>query len=137
MANELEAWFDYIVIFSNYCREHAKERWIFDIGNFLARENAYNKNEFSIRKDCYAIAAEFIKMIHEGESWEDIKALFDEKVKTTMYKCIVGSIMLSYSKHPTEFIEQVIDLEEANWYADLVKKYDERKLYEEMQNHKY
>lgn len=137
MAKELEDWFDYIVIFSNYCREPAKERWMNDIGSFLARANSYRVEEFNIKKDCYSIAAEFIKMIHDGESWEDIKKLFDEKAKTPMYKCIVGNIMLSYSKYPTEFIEQVIDLEEANWYADLVKRYDERKLYEEMQTMNY
>ena len=137
MAKELEAWYDYMAVFSMCCREPAKERWLFDLGNFVARENSYEKSEFNIRKDCYSIAAELMKMIDDGESWNAIKEKFQEKAKTPMYISIVGSIMLSYSKCPTEFIEQAVDLEAANWYADLVKRYDERKLYEEMQTYSY
>lgn len=133
MSKELEAWLDNMVVFSMYCRPVARERWIFDLENFIKREKLYGPEMFSIKKDCYALAAEFILMIHEKKSWEEIKAVFKRKVGSAMYKSIVCDIMLQYSEYETEFVEQVIDLEEANWYADLVHKYDDRKIYLQMQ----
>lgn len=134
MNKDLKIWLDNMVVFSMYCRPVARERWVFELENFIKREKSFGPEMFSIKKDCYTLAAEFILMIHERKSWDEIKRVFKQKVGSVIYKTTVCDIMLEYSEYETEFVEQVIDLEEANLYADLVRKYDDRKLYLQMKN---
>lgn len=137
MDKELANWLDYIVTYSMYCKEISKERWLFELENFVMRYKSYDKEFFAVKKECYNIVGEFLKMMHDGQSWENIKEIFNTKVTTPMSISIVGQLMLSYSEHGIEFIEQVVNVSDLDWLCKLQKEYEEKKLVEEMKKIHY
>ncbi|MCH5167726.1 MAG: hypothetical protein J1F35_07580 [Erysipelotrichales bacterium] len=132
ITKELNDWIDNIVTYSMYCRQPAKARWIMDLESFAMNEASYNPEVFQMKKECYSIAAEIIKMIFFEEPWDAIKVLFNANAKNSIYVSMIGLTVLKYSDHETEFIEQVVDLEELDWLSKLYHEYEERKLLEDM-----
>lgn len=125
--DSLEKWKNEILKYQVYCKDAAKLRFNNDIVCFINRENTYPKNYFEAKKRAYSIAAEIMKELKEGSSWEVIIAIYNANVKTFLDLTLVGDIMLEYSEFGTAFIENVLDLDTYRAIADLIKKYDDKK----------
>lgn len=125
--NNIQEWRENIIKYSEYCKDAAKQRFINDINIFVGRLYTYDKTYFEAKYAAYSLAAEIMKELKEGSSWEVVKTLFSSNVKTILDVTLVGDIMLEYSEFGTSFIEQVLDINSYELIADLMKKYDAKK----------
>ncbi len=125
--DELRRWAEEITKYQVYCKEAAQMRFKNDIIIFVGRAQSYDKVYFEAKKRAYSIAAEIMKELKEGSSWEVIKTLFETNVKTILDITLVGDIMLEYSEFGTAFVEKILDINTYQAIADLMKKYDAKK----------
>lgn len=105
----MEEWKEQLKEYVVYCKEEKKEDWINDI-DALNVENFFDlPAEYEVQKNCFIKTAEIMKALDEGESWEQIGARLMEGHEYCQYPIgIIGHMMLSYSKHGTEFVKTVI-----------------------------
>lgn len=123
----IEKWAEETTSYSKYCKEAAQLRFSNDIKIFIGRMNSYNPEYFEAKRKAYSLAAEIMKELKEGASWDVVKTLYSSNVKTVLDVTLVGDIMLEYSEFGTAFIEHVLDIDTYQAIAELMKKYDTKK----------
>lgn len=120
-------WLDSMLGYSVYCKECAQDRWINDLYTFISSSNLLGKEVYEAKKASFKLTGIIMKKLSENTSWDIIRELTYQRITNTLDYTFVGQMMLEYSEHGTEFIEQVYDLPGLRLLTDLTKKYEKKK----------
>lgn len=92
-----------------YCREDRKTSWINDITALDRAKFSDLPTAYEDQKKSFIKTAEIMKALDEGESWEQIASRLMEGHGYCQYPIgVIGHMLLTYSKHGIEFIENII-----------------------------